>query len=65
MTRGQDALLIDVDDNDAGAGGGVVLAKFDASGLPVVKASEAELAEHETYLATLDKSCLLYTSRCV
>ena len=56
MTRGQDALLIDVDDNDAGAGGGVVLAKFDASGLPVVKASEAELAEHETYLATLDKS---------
>ncbi|MPT27931.1 MAG: DNA polymerase III subunit epsilon [Achromobacter sp.] len=56
MTRGQDALLIDVDDNDSGAGNGVVLAKFDASGLPVVKASDAELAEHETYLAALDKS---------
>ena len=56
MTRGQDALLIDVDDNDQGANGGMVLARFDASGLPVVKASEAELAEHETYLAALDKS---------
>lgn len=54
MTRGQDALPIDVDDNTAGSG--VVLAKFDASGLPVLKASDAELAEHEVYLAALDKS---------
>ncbi|KAG0920807.1 hypothetical protein G6F31_020574 [Rhizopus arrhizus] len=41
----------------AGAGSdGIVLARFDASGLVVVKASDEELAEHETYLAALDKS---------
>ena len=56
MTRGQDALLIDVDDNDGAGSDGIVLARFDASGLVVVKASDEELAEHETYLAALDKS---------
>jgi DNA polymerase-3 subunit epsilon len=56
MTRGQDALLIDVDDSASGGGNGIELARFDASGLPVIKASEAELAEHENYLAALDKS---------
>lgn len=56
MTRGQDALLIDVDDGDSGGGNGVVLARFDASGLPVLKAGDEDLAEHEAYLAALDKS---------
>jgi len=56
MTRGQDALLIDVDDNAGASSGGVVLARFDASGLPVLKASAEELAEHDAYLAALDKA---------
>lgn len=56
MTRGQDALLIDVDDSAGASGGGMVLARFDASGLPVITASAEELAEHEAYLAALDKS---------
>jgi DNA polymerase-3 subunit epsilon len=56
MTRGQDALLIDVDDGDSAGGNGLVLARFDASGLPVLKASDEDLAEHEAYLAALDKS---------
>jgi DNA polymerase-3 subunit epsilon len=56
MTRGQDALLIDLDDGDSAGGNGLVLARFDASGLPVLKASDEDLAEHEAYLAALDKS---------
>ncbi|ANN68640.1 DNA polymerase III subunit epsilon [Bordetella bronchialis] len=57
MTRGQDALLIDLDEGEGkGAGEGLVLARFDASGLPVIRASAEELAEHEAYLAALDKS---------
>ena len=55
MTRGQDALLIDIDD-DAGRADGVVLARFDASGLKVQPAAAEELAEHEAYLAALDKA---------
>lgn len=56
MTRGQDALLIDVDDNTAGAGNKVELSQFDASVLPVVTGSAEEMAEHAAYLAALDKS---------
>jgi len=56
MTRGQDALLIDTDENDKANGAGMVLARFDASDLPVIKASDEELAEHDAYLQALDKS---------
>lgn len=56
MTRGQDALLIDVEEDASAGGAGVVLTKFDASGLPVLRADAAELSEHEGYLAALDKS---------
>ncbi|AUK84909.1 DNA polymerase III subunit epsilon [Bordetella pertussis] len=56
MTRGQDALLIDVDDQGANANGALVLGKFDASVLTVLAASEAELAEHAAYLQALDKA---------
>lgn len=56
MTRGQDALLIDTDDGQQGAGGGLVLGKFDASVLTVVAASAEELAEHAAYLDALDKA---------
>jgi len=57
MTRGQDALLIEVDDDgDSAQTGREVLARFDASGLPVLMASPEELAEHQEYLLVLDKS---------
>jgi DNA polymerase-3 subunit epsilon len=57
MTRGQDALLIDVDDAGQEAGSaGMLLTRFDASTLPVIRASEEELAEHAAYLGALDKS---------
>jgi DNA polymerase-3 subunit epsilon len=57
MTRGQDALLIDVDESAGSSGAeGLALGRFDASGLPVIRASAEELAEHEAYLAALDKS---------
>ena len=41
MTRGQDALLIDVEEDASAGGAGVVLTKFDASGLPVLRADAA------------------------
>ena len=47
MTRGQDALLIDVEEDASAGGAGLVLTKFDASGLPVLRADAAELSEHE------------------
>ncbi|WP_144640623.1 DNA polymerase III subunit epsilon [Bordetella genomosp. 13] len=56
MTRGQDALLIDADDGQQGAGGGMVLGTFDASVLQVIVASTEELAAHEAYLQDLDKA---------
>ena len=56
MTRGQDALLIDVDDNTPAAGGGVSLKAFDGSVLPVIAADGDDLAAHEAYLRDLDKS---------
>lgn len=55
LTRGQDALLIDV--ADAGGAGGsferVDLSRFE---LPVLIANEQELAAHEELLVQLDKS---------
>ncbi|OZI77552.1 DNA polymerase III subunit epsilon [Bordetella genomosp. 12] len=56
MTRGQDALLIDVDDAQGAGGAQVELSRFDASVLPVIAARDEELAEHDAYLAALDKS---------
>jgi DNA polymerase-3 subunit epsilon len=56
MTRGQDTLLMDFDDDDGMGADGIRLERFDASVLQVVTASETELAEHEAYLLTLDKT---------
>lgn len=56
MTRGQEALLIDADDATPTAGANVLLDAFDASVLPVLKPTTEELAEHETYLQSLDKA---------
>ena len=56
MTRGQDALLIDVDDGGPAGAAGMAVGAFDGSVLPVMAASADELAEHEQYLSSLDKS---------
>jgi DNA polymerase-3 subunit epsilon len=56
MTRGQDALLIDVDDQPSTMAGGLAASSFEGSVLPVVTASAEELAQHEEYLASLDKA---------
>ncbi len=56
MTRGQDALLMDFDDSDEGGDGSdLSLGKFDPGVLKVVRASEADLAEHEKYMDQLEK----------
>ncbi len=57
LTRGQDALLIDFqDDNQSSRSGVGGLPAVDTSVLRVIRASEAELAEHKAYLALLDKA---------
>lgn len=55
MTRGQDALLIDASDAQ---GGGPDTELFDLSQfqLPLLEASEQEIAAHESLLADLDKA---------
>ena len=55
MTRGQDALVIDMAD---GAGGAEVLVQVDfaAFTLPVLLANEEEATAHEALLADLDKA---------
>ena len=57
MTRGQDALIMDFEDDEASASAGTSgQGKVDTSVLRVVQASAAEVAEHEAYLAVLDKA---------
>jgi len=57
MTRGQDSLLMDLNDTVAsGTGGQGGVGKFDASGLKVLRATEQELQAHESYLDDLDKA---------
>jgi len=57
MTRGQDALLIDFqEDNEVATANGNTQGKVDTSVLRVVRASEAERAEHQAYLELLDKA---------
>ena len=54
LTRGQDALLIDLSDAAAGEGGVAI----DLSGfeLPVIAANDSERAEHEAVLAQIDEA---------
>ena len=54
MTRGQDALLIDVEEDASAAGSGADQVR--CVRVPVLRADAAELSEHEGYLAALDKS---------
>jgi DNA polymerase-3 subunit epsilon len=56
MTRGQDALLMDFEEDGTTDGKGMRIEKFDASVLKVVLAGEAEMQAHAAYLETLDKT---------
>jgi len=55
LTRGQDALLMDSDETE---GNGIVIPKIDLRGiqLPVLMASDHELAAHDEVLTQLDKA---------
>ena len=55
LTRGQDALLIDAGDADPSSGP-VERVDLSAFQLPVIAASEQEVASHNDVLAQLDKS---------
>lgn len=55
MTRGQDALIMDFAEGHS-HGADASLGAFDASVLPVIKASSQEIEQHEAYLETLDKT---------
>ena len=56
MTRGQDALLMDLEKPDT-EGGEIVLIDLSRIVLPVIQASEQEAQAHEAVLLDLDKSC--------
>jgi DNA polymerase-3 subunit epsilon len=56
LTRGQDALLIDVGPGDAGTTLEGVRVDLRSFSLPVIEASEQELAAHEGVLKDLDKA---------
>ena len=56
LSRGQDALLIDVASNEPEVGTKVVAMDLSQFELPVILAAEHELAAHEGVLAQLDKS---------
>ncbi|NYT58204.1 DNA polymerase III subunit epsilon [Alcaligenaceae bacterium] len=56
MTRGQDALLMDFEDDGSAGANGIRLEQFDASVLKVVMAGEVALQAHSAYLDALDKA---------
>ena len=56
MTRGQDALIMDLE-TPSGEGGEVVLVDLSGIELPVLRANDQEALAHETVLAEIDKAC--------
>lgn len=56
LTRGQDALLIDIAANEPVQGGAVVVVDLRSFVLPVLTAADHELAAHEELLLQLDKA---------
>ncbi len=56
MTRGQDALLMDFEEDSGTDVNGIRIEKFDASVLQVLMANESELRQHAAYVAELDKA---------
>ncbi len=55
LTRGQDALVMEIDSGTA-VDGGVTLLDLSQFALPVISANEQEAAAHEALLADLDKA---------
>jgi DNA polymerase-3 subunit epsilon len=55
LTRGQDALLVETESNDSSAGSSVRI-DLSAFALPVLTASESEIAAHDDVLKQLDKA---------
>lgn len=55
LTRGQESLLMSFDAEDDDSDPALRVKRFDASRLPVIKASAAEQQEHEAYLARLEE----------
>lgn len=56
MTRGQESLVIDAGDESGSDSQELHLEAVDVSGLPVLLANDAEMSEHLSYLAALDKA---------
>lgn len=56
LTRGQDALLIDVVSDEPALGGSVVAVDLSSFTLPVIAAAGPELSAHQDVLGQLDKS---------
>jgi DNA polymerase-3 subunit epsilon len=56
MTRGQDALIIDLESNTSDAGE-VIQIDLSCIELPVIRASEQEQQTHEGVLSDIDKAC--------
>jgi len=56
LTRGQDALLIDIAANEPVQGGAVVAVDLRSFVLPVLTAADHELAAHEELLLQIDKA---------
>jgi DNA polymerase-3 subunit epsilon len=56
MTRGQDALLMELETPE-GESGEIVLIDLSAMELPVIRANEHEAQAHEAVLLDLDKAC--------
>jgi DNA polymerase III subunit epsilon len=57
MTRGQDALLIEVGDSPSGEAGQTLRIDLSSFDLPVLKANDSELAAHDRVLGELNKAC--------
>ena len=57
MTRGQDALLIEVGDSPSGDAGQTLRIDLSSFDLPVLKANDSELAAHDRVLGELNKAC--------
>jgi len=56
LTRGQDSLVMDVLGEDSGGPGVIGAADLSVFALPVIAATEAELADHERVLGEIDKA---------
>lgn len=57
MTRGQDALVMEADSQDATSAEEVVAVDLSALVLPVIHANETEAQAHEAVLKDIDKAC--------